>query len=54
MFTALLALEDAARRVGLRINQEITSQNEKQSENVTICDFKFEVVQILYQLQQRY
>jgi hypothetical protein len=52
---AFLALESAARKMGLRINQEetkymITSQNTNQSENTTIGNYKFEVVQIFTHL----
>jgi hypothetical protein len=47
---AFLALEGAARSMVLRIIQEktkymITSQNAEQSENITICNYTFEVLQ---------
>lgn len=43
--------EGAATRMGLRVNQRdtnymITSQNAKQSENITICNYTFEVVHL--------
>jgi sorting nexin-29 len=49
---AFLTLEDAARRMGLRIDREktkymITSQSAKQSENTIIGNYTFEVVQTL-------
>jgi hypothetical protein len=53
---AFLALEGAAGRMGLRINQEktkyiITSQNAEQSENISIGNYTFEVVQTFTYLE---